>query len=167
MGNAGEWILNRKGGATTATAHAKRTPNHARIQSYIREFISIMAFSFCFLPSAATPPLSPRTLPFLSDAVFTLASGLHEILEVQNQGKGKVDGVKLRETIQRKGFADGITGPITFRSQIPDRETIRMVSTARVSAPRMQYINHTAHSKTMANTHTPANVFCSTGLCCL
>ena len=58
--------------------------------------------------------------------MFTLASGLHEILEVQNQGKGKVDGVKLRETIQRKGFADGITGPITFRSQIPDRETIRM-----------------------------------------
>ena len=58
--------------------------------------------------------------------MFTLASGLHEILEVQNPGKGNVDGLKLRETMQQKGFADGITGPITFRSEIPDRETIRM-----------------------------------------
>ena len=58
--------------------------------------------------------------------MFTLTSGLHEILEVQNPGKGKVDGLHLRKVMQRKGFADGITGPITFQSEIPDRETVRM-----------------------------------------
>ena len=45
-----------------------------------------------------------------------MASGLHEILEVENPGEGKVDGVRLHHTIQENGFAEGITGNITFET---------------------------------------------------
>ena len=70
--------------------------------------------------------LSPRSLPFLRDAIFTLASGLHEVLEVKNPGNDKVDGSHLHGVIKRNGFADGITGNITFQRDSPDRDFLGM-----------------------------------------
>ena len=70
--------------------------------------------------------LSLRHLPFLRDAIFTLASGLHEILEVKNPGNNKVDGSHLHEVIKRNGFAGGITGNITFQRDNADRDFLHM-----------------------------------------
>ena len=80
----------------------------------------------CFFLQSRPPFHHPRTLPFVRDAVFTLATGLHKILEKKRRGELKVNGTHLREVMQQNGFADGITGPITFQSEIPDRETVRM-----------------------------------------
>ena len=62
----------------------------------------------------------------MRDAVFTLASGLHEILEGNNAEKGKVNGQHLYKTIQKNGFAHGITGNINFRSDSPNRDFAEM-----------------------------------------
>ena len=77
------------------------------------------------------PILYPRrVLPFLRDAVFTVASGLHELLE----GKAKdnnsdFDGERLHKVIKQKGLPDGITGTITFDrdSTSADRNFSRVV----------------------------------------
>ena len=63
-----------------------------------------------------------RYMPFVRDAIFTLASGLHEILEVKNPGNSKVDGSHLHAAIKRNGFADGTTGQIKFKSKGVDRD---------------------------------------------
>ena len=63
-----------------------------------------------------------RYMPFVRDAIFTLASGLHEVLEVNNPGNNKVDGSHLHGVIKRNGFADGITGKINFTSEGVDRD---------------------------------------------
>ena len=62
----------------------------------------------------------------MRDAIFTLASGLHEILEAKNPGNekpgtNKVDGSHLYAVIKRNGFANGITGNITFQRGTTDR----------------------------------------------
>ena len=75
----------------------------------------------------ALTPFPLRSLPFVRDAVFTLASGLHEYLEVEKQAPDKVDGVRLHKIIQRKGFKNGITGDITFQDNA-DRNTSNMDS---------------------------------------
>ena len=54
--------------------------------------------------------------------MFTLAFGLHEILEGNNAEKGKVNGPDLHKTIKKHGFAHGITGNIKFGSDSPDRD---------------------------------------------
>ena len=66
--------------------------------------------------------LSPRSLPFLRDAIFTLASGLHEVLEVMRVSKYNLNGSLLHEVIKQNGFADGITGSIRFESKSADRD---------------------------------------------
>ena len=58
--------------------------------------------------------------------MFTLATGLHKILEKKRRGELQVNGTHLREVMQQNGFADGITGPITFERTVPDRETSLM-----------------------------------------
>ena len=65
-------------------------------------------------------------MPFVRDAIFTLASGLHEILEVKNPGNSKVDGSHVHAAIKRNGFANGITGNITFQRDSADRDFLRM-----------------------------------------
>ena len=54
--------------------------------------------------------------------MFTLASGLHEILEVKNPGNNEVVGSDLHKVIKQNGFANGITGNIDFESKSADRD---------------------------------------------
>ena len=81
----------------------------------------------------ALTPFPLRSLPFVRDAVFTLASGLHEILEVEKQVPDKVGGLSkenaayLHEIIRRNGLKNGITGDITFQDNA-DRNTSLMDS---------------------------------------
>ena len=63
-----------------------------------------------------------RYMPFVRDAIFTLASGLHEILEVKTPGSNRVAGPHLHAAIKRSGFANGITGQIKFKSEGVDRD---------------------------------------------
>ena len=87
----------------------------------------------CFVFLQAPTPFSLRSLPFMRDAVFTLASGLHEILEVEKQVPDKVGGLSkenaayLHEIIRRNGLKNGITGDITFQDNA-DRNTSLMDS---------------------------------------
>lgn len=60
---------------------------------------------------------------FLRDAIFTLATGLHQVMEEE---KLSVDGVHLRETMQRQGLPNGITGNITFQSGNNNRDYTQM-----------------------------------------
>ena len=61
----------------------------------------------------------PRAMMFLRDAIFTLASGLHHVLEEEKNAS--VHCVYLRETMQKRGLPNGITGKITFQRGTSDR----------------------------------------------
>ena len=63
-----------------------------------------------------------RYMPFVRDAIFTLASGLHEVLEVKRVTEYNLNGSHLHEVIKQNGFADGITGNIDFESKSADRD---------------------------------------------
>ena len=60
-------------------------------------------------------------MPFARDAIFTLASGLHEVLEVKRVTEYNLNGSHLHEVIKKNGFADGITGNIAFENKSADR----------------------------------------------
>ena len=65
-------------------------------------------------------------MAFARDAVFTLASGLHEVLENQTKKLDKLDGGRVYEAIKKNGLANGVTGDINFHNHSSDRNFTHM-----------------------------------------
>ena len=56
----------------------------------------------------------------MMDAIFTLASGLHTILEVDKEGR--IEGDQLHKTIVENGYPAGITSNIMFQKSSTNRD---------------------------------------------
>ena len=105
--------------------HGSCKTNDRICDQHLLRLCVCLLLSFALGCSQSLNPF-PRLMVFLRDAIFTLASGLHEVLEVQ---KGSVDGVHLRKIMHQQGLPNGVTGDITFESGNSDRDYSQLAYT--------------------------------------
>ena len=90
----------------------------------LRPCVCFVCYNFLrLLPLTHVLPL--RAMSYLYDAIYTLTSGLHELLEKEKMPREdlKENGILLRETMQTIGLPDGITGSVSFERGNPDRKS--------------------------------------------